>query len=173
MGGIAAMTMPETVPSRDPSVLPMTWDDVNQAIDLLAATLKNRTFDVVAGIARSGLVPAVILAHRLGIRDFSVLDIKRTESDDIHARKVSPSLIGVFNEELIDGRDVLLVDDIVGEGLTMRAARETLQSRARAVSTCTLVVNRANFKGERLDELVDHFGCIAYSWVRFPWEKPL
>ncbi|MBK1665297.1 hypothetical protein CKO38_10920 [Rhodospirillum rubrum] len=169
------MTTPPFTPSpaEDPPVVSMTWDDVTQAIDLLAVPLANTPFDVVAGIARSGLVPAVILAHRFGIRDFSVLDIERTQSDAIHAHKVSPTLIGLFNAPLLEGRHVLLVDDIVGEGLTMRAARALLTSRAKTVSTCCLVVNKGNFKGERITEVVDHFGCVTHSWVRFPWENSL
>ncbi|WP_327153225.1 hypothetical protein OHU45_02020 [Streptomyces tubercidicus] len=66
---------------------------------------------------RGGVIPAVWLAHRLGIRDVRTVVITRTTSDSIDAAKTT--LPGVRNAASLGdltGLDVLLVDDTAGSG---------------------------------------------------------
>jgi hypoxanthine phosphoribosyltransferase len=102
------------------------WSEINGMVELLADGIEPRSVECIVGISRSGLVPAVILSHMLGIRPFSALDIVRTASDEIQSAKGLPVLRGVLNPENLAGRRVLVVDDIVGQGLTMGLARQAL-----------------------------------------------
>lgn len=149
----------------------LSWAELDQLVDLLARRLEGQAFEAVVGIARSGLVPAVVLAHRLGIRAFSVLDIKRTESDGIESPKSLPRWDGVADGDALGGKRVLLVDDIVGQGLTLELARKIVRERCASLTTCVLVVNQRNLGPRRPNDVVDHFGCLVHGWVRFPWER--
>jgi uncharacterized protein len=150
--------------------LNLTWKEIDQLVELLARQLRHTTFDVVLGVARSGLVPAVILSHVLGVRDFAACDIKRTRSDEVDAPKLTPVLRGILNEGLLKDRNVLLVDDIVGAGLTMKMACNLLGPLCKSLTTCALVVNRANLRGVDPRDIVHHHACVVHGWITFPWE---
>lgn len=149
------------------------WNDIDQAVSLIEGGLGGAQFDVVVGIARSGLIPAVMLAHRLAIRDFVVLEIRRTATDTVNAPKQEPIVSAVLNEHLLKNRHALIVDDIVGEGLTMELAKSWLAQRCASVTSSTVVVNRGNLGDKDVASVVDHCGCIVHGWVRFPWEEEL
>ncbi len=147
-----------------------TWRDVEQAACAIETSVREMSFDAIVGISRSGLIPAVILSHRLGVRDFSVIDVHRTVTDDVDARK-QPVYIGEWlNDRLLKDRRVLLVDDIVGEGETMLAVKRIAGGYASEVTSAALVVNQANLRHRTPDQVVDYYGCLLWGWVIFPWE---
>lgn len=146
------------------------WEEIAGLARLLADRLADARIDGVVGIARSGLVPAVMLSHMLGVRPFAVLDIARTHSDAIRADKSQPANHGSLGLERMRGHRVLLVDDIVGQGLTLDAARRDLLDAGIDPVTATLVVNRANLAGRDPHAIVDHWACEVHGWVIFPWE---
>ncbi|XYI01413.1 phosphoribosyltransferase [Sorangium sp. So ce1128] len=152
-------------------IITMSWQEVDQLAELLRRALSGVEVDVVLGISRSGLVPAVMLSHRLGVRDFAVLDIRRTESDDIESSKSLPTVCGLLDTARLQGRRVLLVDDIVGEGLTMMRAREVLTPLCDRLVSVTLVVNQRNLGMRSPCDVVDYHACIVHGWVTFPWER--
>jgi len=148
----------------------LSWHEIDAMVRLLANSLASRRVDYVVGIARSGLVPAVMLSHALSARDFGVLDIRRTESDDIRASKREPHIRGAMHCDALQGRRIILVDDIVGEGTTLLAAKKFLETRCDSVRTAVLVVNLDNLGREDPGGLIDHFACTVHGWVVFPWE---
>lgn len=147
----------------------LSWNEVHDLVELLADSVREKTFDIVVGISRSGLVPAVMLSHALGVRPFAVLDIARTSSDAYHSEKHAPVVRHEMNLSNLGGLRVLLVDDIVGAGETLRVARALLDSRGAKTTAVALVFNRKNSKTATVAEL-DHYGCQVESWVEFPWE---
>ncbi|ATB29011.1 phosphoribosyltransferase [Melittangium boletus] len=155
------------------SKLHLSWQEIDQLVELLARQIKGKEIDVVLGVSRAGLVPAVMLSHHLGVRDFAVVDIKRTDSDSVNATKSAPVLRGILNESMLKGRNVLLVDDIVGEGLTMRTACGLLRPLCKTLVTSVLVVNQKNLGTATPRDVVDHHGCLIHGWITFPWEGKL
>ncbi|TXC71458.1 purine phosphoribosyltransferase [Sphingomonas ginsenosidivorax] len=147
-----------------------SWEEIAGLARLLADRLADARVDGVVGIARSGLVPAVMLSHMLGVRPFAVLDIARTHSDAIRADKSQPANHGALGLERMRGRRVLLVDDVVGQGLTLDAACRVLVQAGADPVTATLVVNRDNLAGRNPRAIVDHWACDVHGWVIFPWE---
>jgi hypoxanthine phosphoribosyltransferase len=148
----------------------LSWLDVDGMVGALKSMLADERLDAVVGIARSGLIPAVMLSHVLGIRDFGVLDIRRTLNDEVNALKRDPVLRGQLNLEALRGRRVLLVDDVIGAGATMLAARAELQLLGATVTSAALVLNEANLGTRRAAEVVDHIATVVRGWVVFPWE---
>ncbi len=147
-----------------------SWAEIAGLADLLRDRLAGARIAGVVGIARSGLVPAVMLSHMLDVRPFAVLDIARTSSDAVEAEKSRPASRGDLGLENLRGRRVLLIDDIVGQGLTLEAARRILIAADIDPVTAVLVVNRANLAGRDACDIVDHWACEVHGWVVFPWE---
>ena len=148
----------------------LSWSDVDQIARDLRDRLAGHQFDAVVGVARAGLIPAVMLSHMVKVREFGVLDIRRTLSDSINSSKQDPSVNGELNLSQLAGRRVLLVDDIVGAGSTMIAARRCLETRCSSITTTTLVVNESNLGHRRTADVVDFYGTCVRDWVVFPWE---
>lgn len=54
-----------------PEMINFTWPDFDKAVDVLVGQLRPLHFKSVFGIPRGGLVLAVVLSHRLGVRLFT------------------------------------------------------------------------------------------------------
>lgn len=146
----------------------LSWVEVDRMVSALVEELRPYSFGSIVAIARSGLVPAVMLSHGLGVRELGVLDIRRTLNDGIDAPKQDPVLRGGLNTTALGNNTVLLVDDIVGSGSTLLAARSELCQYS--LITATLVVNKTNLGARPVSEIVDHHAAVVHGWVVFPWE---
>ncbi len=146
------------------------WNEIEGMLELIANMVNKQGIDTLVGISRSGLIPTVMLSHWLNIRNVSILDIARTQSDDLNASKSPPILRGILNERLLQNANILIVDDILGEGYTMGLACSLLENIASQLQTAVLVVNQANLGDRKPNTVVDYFGCIVHDWVVFPWE---
>lgn len=164
---------PAPNPDR-PAPLYLTWGDIGAATQVLAEQVTAGGMpQAVVGIVRGGMIPAVWLAHRLGIRDVRTIEVTRTTGDGINAAKTllptvrNPASLG----DLTD-LDVLLVDDIAGSGATLAHTADLLRDLGPArVRTAVLTVNRANWRQEAdPDRVIDHIASLNDTWIVFPWE---
>jgi len=140
----------------------LTWQDIDRCVRVLASKVKAYRPDVVIGIARGGLIPAVMLSHLL-----------RTEFDfvrilfytDIEKHLERPLLLKPVTIRLQNKR-VLIVDDVVDTGKTMQVAIEHVRHcGAMDVRTAALCCKTRTLRTpDYYVEFVDH-------WVVFPWER--
>lgn len=147
----------------------ISWDEYNTIVDSIAVQLKTIKFDMIVGIARSGLIPGVHLSHLLEVRAFGSMGISRTESDQQNAMKRSALLEYCINLDEISGKEILLVDDIVGEGETIKMAKKELTARGANVISVALMVNLDNCKLDSPYDAADIIGRQVRGWVVFPW----
>ncbi|MFJ9446432.1 phosphoribosyltransferase [Kitasatospora sp. NPDC101235] len=127
----------------------------------------------VVAVVRGGMVPAVLLAHQLGVRDVRVLEVTHTVDDSANAAKTcEPTIRNPASLGGIEGLDVLVVDDVAGTGQALASAvRIVEQAGAARVRSAVLVVNEANWTGSKLPgETVTWIGETVRGWVVFPWE---
>ncbi len=124
-------------------VLRLTWDDVMDVCKDMAVAI-NAEFnpDLVIGIARGGLIPAVIIASMLR-KDFIPISLSRRHRD-----RVIHSVPQVFVPitTCLDGHSVLIVDETCQTGETFQISmREAQQKGARRVKTAALYISRAGY----------------------------
>jgi uncharacterized protein len=114
--------------------LDLDWAGFDRILAVVAGQVRAHGLpDAVVGVLRGGMVPAVVLAHRLGVRAVRALEVTRTLSDAPHAPKTPDPVVGeVSGLGALAGLDVLLVDDVAGSGATAGPATELLRSRAPA-----------------------------------------
>lgn len=132
--------------------------------------------DIVVGILRGGMIPAVQLAHLLRIRIVRAVELTRTLADEVNAAKTPRPVVanpGSLGD--LSGQDVLIVDDIAGSGLTMLACKDLVQEAGAArVRTAALTVNEMNWEFSsrtRPSGELTYVGHIYRGWVTFPWER--
>lgn len=143
-----------------------TYDMFQNSIDMLADEIEihmsqtEEEYDYVVGITRGGLVPAVNLSHKLGIRMIAV-NWSTRDSD-----------IRVLSEETLDlirGKRILIVEDIVDSGKTLSQLTEALKD------VCIVDIAALVYNTDQSIEPKFHAVTIdrkEYSdWINFFWEK--
>jgi hypoxanthine phosphoribosyltransferase len=118
--------------------------------------------DLIVGLARGGWVLARILCDFIGVKDLVSLKVEHwgvTATPDGKAKLKYP-----FKVDL-NGKKVLIVDDITDTGESMRVAVEYIKSlNPSEVRTAALRhITSSKFKPDYFGEEMD------WRWVIFPW----
>lgn len=117
----------------------LDWDDINHMVDRLATNIKSSKLklDAVYGLARGGLIPAVMLSHRLNL-PYIELDYNNDKYNII-----------------------LVVDDICDSGYTLEKYKEYQGS----IYTATLhYKNSATYEPHFWVKLASESEWIVYPW---------
>ena len=144
-------------------MFPVSWEELHRHAKALAWRLVDRRprFKGLIAITRGGLVPAAIVARELNLR--MIETVCCVAYDKLHsAGKVD--VLKPPQAALADqGRDWLLIDDLVDTGLTARAVREMLPMAHFA----TIYAKPAG------KPLVDTYitEVSQDTWILFPWDQ--
>lgn len=128
----------------------ITWQGIDKVVNDLVGFLNDSEFDAVFGIANGGIIPAVLVANRLGIKYIETIN-----KDD--------NILDI--EKLMDRYEtVLIVDDINDTGKTLD---RFMHIDTVALYNCVTLFKRHSTKwpnvlcGHELDN---------DDWLHFPWE---
>jgi pyrimidine operon attenuation protein/uracil phosphoribosyltransferase len=145
------MATPKTVGPRE----------VHAAIGRLAASIEARHGAgkplLVLGIANGGVALARRLGSRLGLKRVGFLDIS-FHRDDIGTHPIPKEIAPTLVPGDVDGAHVLLVDDVLFTGRTVKAALDELFDHGRpATVELAVLVDRGN---RRLPVAADFAGIV-------------
>ena len=131
----------------------LDWQDIEAYVNVLTEIIKNfiphwRECEIVT-IARGGLVPATIIAHRLGIKNITVWK-------EGMCSKLMPD----------EDKKILFIDDILDTGKTLLKMKDALFNYNE--SYCFLVKKET---GIPFSNIVYYGGVLPNKWVVFPWER--
>lgn len=140
------------------SKIHLTYDDVQSMCKYLEDEIARFKPDVIVGIVRGGLLPALHFSHAL---DRPLITIQ-WQTRDGSKRNVDPSII----EMIKAGRHVVFVDDINDSGTTFTQLNEAYGahenvfyvSLVEKVSSCY----RSSVSALKIDDS---------RWITYPWEK--
>jgi uncharacterized protein len=149
-----------TEPERE--VLP--WGEVGEATRALAQRIADDGFEpeVVIAIARGGLLVGGALAYALGVKSCGSINVELYTGVDETLPEpllLPPHLDGTS----LDGKRVLLADDVSQSGLTLRLAVEILTRMGAEVrSACFYTKPQTVFAPDWSWKHTDR-------WIVFPW----
>jgi len=130
----------------------VTWNDIDELLDIVHEKIES-PIDKIVGISRGGLIPGVMLSHRLGA-GFEPLEWQTRDGhfkDTIKANNFNKNLNGT-----------LFVDDICDSGKTITQIKEIIPDSRWAVLH------------QKADLELDFVGQRLYNenrWLIYPWEK--
>lgn len=133
--------------------------EIHSALDRIAHSIAARhgppTRLVLLGIANGGITVARRLAARLGCRNVGILDIS-FHRDDIGRHPIPKEFVPTVIPLDVNGATVVLVDDVLFSGRTVKAALDELfdHGRPHAVELAVLI----DRGGRRLPIQPDHVG---------------
>jgi hypoxanthine phosphoribosyltransferase len=111
-----------------------------------------------------------MLAYAFAIRSVTSIALERTVDDAPNAQKRIPTINETPWLICIRDMDVLLVDDVLGTGLTLATAMSIVTAyKPRSLRSLVSVVNVANADAARTVD-VTYVGMRTDRWVTFPWE---
>lgn len=138
----------------------LTWDEVMAACKAICQEA-DESFgpQAVVGIAVGGLVPATIIASILQVDLYPCLVTRKRRGRVVRER---PEVIMSVSEQ-VKGRRVLVVDEMVMTGETMRVVtKECKKIGAKAVKTAAIWVSSDSWKPT-------FYAMESHGYVQFPW----
>jgi hypoxanthine phosphoribosyltransferase len=114
----------------------VTWDELDTLVAGLAARLRSEQFDLLLAITRGGLVPAGMLAYRLGIRN--ILGAAVEFYDEAGQPGPHPTFLQFPADPLLRGQRILVVDEVWDSGTTIHAVIERIRQAGGLPTTAVL-----------------------------------
>ena len=142
----------------------VTWDDLEALVGALAEKVGS-DYDVLLVITRGGLVPAGMLAYRLGLRDILVAAV--AFYDDAGQTAERPMFFQFPSDPLLHGRRVLVVDEVWDTGTTIAAVVERVEIAGGQPTTAVLHYKPSRSK---VPLVPDHFVVATDDWVVYPFK---
>jgi uncharacterized protein len=148
----------------------ISWESYTNALKQIVGNLSSENFtpDIIIGIARGGMVPATMLAHRYKTRNLGVAYIQKTKSDEAFSEMLSTPIVKGFCCPVpLHEKKVLIVDCIVQTGQTMKCILDIVADQNPKQVVLTSVCTHINIQG------LSYFSPVTVKsddWVFFPWE---
>ena len=142
--------------SESKCIINYPWNKIDDLVKEISSRASTYKPTHIVGIARGGLVPAVMLSHRLNL-PMETLGVSFRDNKATHHTKFKP----------IDDARYLIVDDINDSGTTFKVVTDIFKNR-RLQHRSAALINK-----EKSDFDVDFYGEMFYhdDWITFPWEK--
>lgn len=147
------------------------WSEIDDLCRRLARRI-DQPFDTIVCVLRGGAVPGVVLANEFGIDQ--VVGIKAVQGGQVSgvatgaggaSYAAEAAVVSVpMNDVDLSGARVLVVDDVLDSGETLRLVKDQVRQRgARVVKIATLHVK--TYSQLRPDYCVEELT----NWVFYPW----
>ena len=121
----------------------ITWEKFDRQVTKLASKIKN--VDYVVGVPRGGLILAVMMSHRLGIKHMTIDHLEKLEEFNLN----------------IDNKNILIVDDISDSGQTLKHYKK------QGYTTATIDVRNTTItKPDYYCNWIE-----TPDWIVYPWEE--
>jgi hypoxanthine phosphoribosyltransferase len=142
----------------------LTWDGFGTATRDLARSIVSSGFEpeVVVAIARGGLLPAGAIAYGLCAKNCGAINVEFYTGIGtvLDAPEVLPPELDMA---YLDGRRVLLVDDVADSGKTLALAVQLLKDKGADVRSVTIYTKPTTIIEP------DYAWKDTDLWINFPW----
>jgi len=151
---------------RDITTLLKDAQGLRQTIDAFVNRYQTMDIDMVAGIESRGFIIAGAIACRLGrgfipIRKPGKLPAETYRRD--YQLEYGTDRIEMHKDAVMPGMRVLMVDDLLATGGTMKAACELVEMAGGKVVECAFIVDLPDLKGKEKLEGYPVFTLVAFS----------
>ena len=151
---------------RDITSILQDAEGLHMAIDQLQEALKGVEFDVIAGTESRGFIFGMPLAYNLGKPFVPVRKkgkLPRETIEETYDLEYGTATIEIHKAAVKPGQKVVLVDDLIATGGTIKAAAKLIERLGGEVVKMVFVMELAGLEGRKLLEGYDVFSAITYE----------
>ncbi len=155
---------------KSEGIINLSWNDVEDDVLKIIAKMKEENFepDIIVSIARSGLIPASMIAYTLGNKQLYVIkvDFSITQKDgkDQELRD-QPIITQELNKD-VSNLKILVVDEMVVSGSTLKLVKSYLELKNPAQVKYSVL-----YKQPWAEFQPDYFGREIVQWPIYPWKE--
>ena len=147
----------EGIMFRDVTSLLKDKSAFKESIRQFVEKYKDEHIDVIAGIESRGFIFGAALAHELGVGFIPIRKKGKlpgaTESQE-YELEYGTDTIEVHRDDVHEGSRVLIVDDLIATGGTVRAACDLIEKLGGVIAGCAFVIDLPDLKGK--DKIKDY-----------------
>ncbi len=147
----------------------ITWEEVEKLVDHLIPQFQ-MGFDAMVIITRGGIIPGGLLCEALNIESVLTAAVDFPFGSKIDTAKLLawPQFIQFPDDDQLEDRKLLVVDDVWGSGRTITAVRNRIVAVEGMPLTCVLHYNPyRNLFGQLRP---DYFAASTDAHIVYPWE---
>lgn len=151
---------------RDVTSILQEADGLKLAIDELAGKLKGLEFDAIAGAESRGFIfgmPLAYLFHKpfIPIRKAGKLPCETVSKT--YELEYGSATIEIHKDAISEGEKVVLIDDLIATGGTMKAATELVEELGGKVVKILFLLELAGLNGRSVLEGYDVESIVRYE----------
>lgn len=143
------------------------WGDITRMVAILLAKIP-RDYDNILVVTRGGMVPACLISERTDIRNILCAAVVFYEGQHRHPE---PLFVQFPSDDQVNGRRILVIDDVWDTGTTIVAVRERLRRAGATVHCCVLHYKPTHSRFPH--DAPDFYAEVADGWITYPWDASL
>jgi len=147
----------------------LTWEEVDRLIDHLIPQFEGE-FEAMVVITRGGIIPGGLLAEAMGLVHILTAAVDFPVQMEMEKSKLMawPQFIQFPENEVLQGRRTLVVDDVWGSGRTITSVKIRVSAAGGFPYTCVMHFNphRNLFGSVR----PDYYAATTDAHIVYPWE---
>ena len=152
----------------------LTWTDIDKLIDTLVPQIHGK-FDSMVLITRGGIIPGGMLAEALDITYVLTAAVRFPADSPTwdggfrpESRFILPEFLQFPDADLLEGRRVLVVDDVWTRGRNIVSVASRIDAAGGKPETCVLHYKPASSLYPGLTPT--YYAAVTNSFVIYPWE---
>jgi adenine phosphoribosyltransferase len=151
---------------RDVTSVVQDADGLKLAIDEMANLLKDTEFDVIAGAESRGFIfgmPIAYLLHKPFVLIRKAGKLPCETVSETYDLEYGTATIEIHKDAIKPGQKVVLVDDLIATGGTMKAAAHLVEQLGGEVVKMLFLIELAGLNGRGALEGYDVASVVAYD----------
>lgn len=137
----------------------LSWQDIENTAENLAKQLSDKIFYGIIAVTKGGMIPAALIAAKLGINIIETISIKSYNEENKQTKLQVLKQIDLYTRD----KNWLVIDDLVDTGATFTLMRKYMKNS-------TFAVLYAKPQGKPLCDMFAE-EVEQDNWLIFPWEK--
>ena len=151
---------------RDVTSVLKSAEGLKLAVDELQKRLEGVEFDAIAGAESRGFIFGMPLAYNLGkpfipVRKAGKLPCEVAQKE--YALEYGTAKIEIHKDAITPGMRVVLLDDLIATGGTIKAAAELVEELGGQVAKILFLIELRGLEGRKLLEGYDVESVVAYD----------
>jgi hypoxanthine phosphoribosyltransferase len=155
---------------KSEGIINLSWQDVENDVLNIIEKMKEENFepDIIVSIARSGLIPASLIAYTLGNKQLYVIkvDFSKVQKDGKDQELRDKPIISQELSRDVSGLKILVVDEMVVSGSTLKLVKSYMDLKNPAEVKYTVL-----YKQPWAEFTPDYFGREITQWPIYPWKE--